>query len=70
MFDRETAFVYRHLLTRVIWKPRICRCPSLSIGTICILVLMRVIVQVEGIVPWPIEVGPEFIHGAKTSLKV
>ncbi|CAL8464484.1 g4019 [Coccomyxa elongata] len=25
--------------------------------------------QVEGIVPWPVQLGPEFVHGAKSSLK-
>lgn len=28
------------------------------------------VAQVEGVVAWPVEIGPEFIHGAKTSLKV
>lgn len=26
--------------------------------------------QVDGILPWPVELGPEFVHGAKSSLKV
>lgn len=26
--------------------------------------------QVEGVLPWPVELGPEFVHGAKSSLKV
>ena len=26
--------------------------------------------QIEGIAPWPVQLGPEFIHGAKSSLKV
>ncbi|KAK9823038.1 hypothetical protein WJX81_001999 [Elliptochloris bilobata] len=25
--------------------------------------------QVDGLMPWPVELGPEFIHGAKSSLK-
>lgn len=26
--------------------------------------------QVDGIADWPVQLGPEFIHGAKSSLKV
>lgn len=26
--------------------------------------------QVEGVLPWPVELGPEFVHGAKSTLKV
>ncbi len=26
--------------------------------------------QVDNIVDWPVQLGPEFIHGAKSSLKV
>ena len=26
--------------------------------------------QVNNFMPWPVELGPEFIHGAKSSLKV
>lgn len=26
--------------------------------------------QVNNLMPWPVELGPEFIHGAKSSLKV
>lgn len=26
--------------------------------------------QVHGIAPWPIEAGPQFVHGANSSLKV
>lgn len=26
--------------------------------------------QVHGIAPWPVELGPEFVHGANTSLAV
>lgn len=36
----------------------------------CDNMLIFAILQVPGVAPWPVEAGPQFIHGAHSSLQV
>lgn len=36
----------------------------------CDTMLIFAVLQVPGVAPWPVEAGPQFIHGAHSSLQV